>query len=140
MSISAIGQSSPLAALLPGGAAAPTDKPASPAEIAAAKAAAAKAKDKATLDAIRDKGIYQWAKEQQLEKLKEKIRAQVLAARGTSEGDLAKLDPKQRAATESSIEEEIARRIKEAMLDVLEHQAKSNQGGKDAPAIIDIKV
>ena len=138
MSISAL-TTSALSALLPS-AADTVSKSVSAADTAAIKAADSKAKTKATLDAIRDKGIYQWAKEQQVEKLKEKIRAQVLQARGTSEADLAKLDPKARATTEASIEEEIARRIKEAMLQELEHQARSDQGGKQGPAIIDIRI
>ena len=78
MSISALATSA-ISALLPGAidaigktANAAVGKTPSAAEVAAIKAADAKAKNKTTLDAIRDKGIYQWAKEQQLEKLKEK--------------------------------------------------------------------
>lgn len=138
MPISALAASA-ITALLPRAVDA-VSKAVSAADTAAIKAAESKVKTKETLDAIRDKGIYQWAKEQQLEKLKEKIRAQVLAARGTSEGDLAKLDPTARASAEASVEEEIARRIKEAMLDDLEHKAKSDPSGKQGPAIIDIKV
>lgn len=138
MPISALAASA-ITALLPKAADA-VSKAVSGTDAAAMKAADSKIKTKATLDAIRDKGIYQWAKEQQVEKLKEKIRAQVLAARGTSEGDLAKMDPKSRASAENAITEEIARRIKEAMLQELEHQAKSGKDGKQGPAIIDIKV
>lgn len=139
MSISAIG-ASVLGALLPA-AADVVSKPASAADIAAVKAAESNTRTQATLDAIREKGIYQWAQEVKAEKLKEKLRAEILESRGTSEGDLAKLDPKQRASTESSIAEELARRIKEAMLEMLENQAKADPEGKQAgPAIIDIKV
>ena len=138
MPISALAASA-ITALLPKAADA-VSKAVSGADAAAMKVADSKAQTKATLDAIRDKGIYQWAKEQQVEKLKEKIRSQVLAARGTSEGDLAKMDPKSRASAEDSITQEIARRIKEAMLQELEHQAKSGKDGKQGPAIIDIKV
>jgi hypothetical protein len=139
MSISAIG-ASVLGALLPRAADA-ISKTVSAADAAAIRASESKAKTQATLDAIRDKGIYQWAQEVKAEKLKEKLRAEILESRGTSEGDLAKLDPKQRASAESSIAEELARRIKEAMLEMLENQAKADPEGKqNGPAIIDIKV
>ncbi|WP_340645634.1 hypothetical protein [Phenylobacterium sp.] len=139
MSISAIG-ASVLGALLPSAADA-ISKSASAVDAAAVKAAESKTKTKATLDAIRDKGIYQWAQEVKAEKLKEKLRAEILESRGTSEGDLAKLDPKQRASAESSIAEELARRIKEAMLQMLQDHAKADADGKPGgPAIIDIKV
>lgn len=140
MSIAAIGAASLLNALTSVAASA-VSKALSPADTAAAKAEASKASTKATLDAIREKGIYQWAQEVKVEKLKEKLRAEILASRGTSEGDLAKLDPKQRASAESSIAEELARRIKEAMLEMLENQAKADPEGKQSgPSIIDISV
>lgn len=139
MSISAIG-ASVLGALLPAVADA-ASKPESVADVAAMRAAESKTKTKATLDAIREKGIYQWAQEVKAEKLKEKLRAEILESRGTSEGDLAKLDPRQRASAESSIAEELARRIKEAMLAMLEDHATADPKGKQTgPAIIDIKV
>ena len=139
MPISALAASA-ITALLPSAVDA-VSKTVSAVDAAAVKVAETKTKTKATLDAIREKGIYQWAQEVKAEKLKEKLRAEILESRGASEGDLAKLDPKQRASAESSIAEELARRIKEAMLAMLEDQAKADTAGKQTgPAIIDIKV
>ena len=104
-------------------------KPASAAELAAQKAEEAKARQKATLDDIREKGIYAWAQEQKLEKLREKIEAQVKAELGDD------ADP-------VMIEGEIAKRVKEAMEKSLKAEAadssKRNEPAK--PMIIDISV
>ena len=58
--------------------------PPSAADLAAQKAEAAKIRQQSELEQIRDKGIYAWAQEQKLAKLKEKIRAEVIAERGGS--------------------------------------------------------
>ena len=54
-------------------------KPSAAAE-AARKAELAKSSQRAVLDEIREKGNYAWAQEQKLEKLKEKIEAEVRSA------------------------------------------------------------
>ena len=119
-----------------------TDKPQTAAEKAKAKADAAAAAQTSMLADIRRKGIYAWAQEQKLEALKAKIRAQVLADRKMDETTLKGMNPEDRASAESSIEEEIARRIKEAMQANLEGQAKeaAAQGKPPKPMIIDISV
>jgi len=120
----------------------PTKLPASAADKAADRAEASKAKSKAVLDEIRKKGIYAWAQEQKLEKLKEKIRAQVMASRGMDDAALSKLDPTQKAEAMASIDEEVARLIKSAMEDSLKSEmAAAETQKKPATAmIIDISV
>ena len=119
-----------------------TDKPQTAAEKAKAKADAAAAAQASMLADIRQKGIYAWAQEQKLEALKTKIRAQVLADRKMDENTLAGMKPEDRASAETSIEEEIARRIKQALQDTLEGQAKqaAADGKPPKPMIIDISV
>ena len=109
---------------------------------AKAKADAAAAAQTSMLADIRKKGIYAWAQEQKLEALKAKIRAQVLSDRKMDEATLKAMKPEDRASAESSIEEEIARRIKEAMQANLDGQAKeaAAQGKPPKPMIIDISV
>ncbi len=134
--------SSPVNSLLNDAVAKALDKPLGAADQAAQKAEASKAKNKATLDAIKEKGIYAWAQEQKLEKLKEKARQQVLESRGQSEADLAALPKDQRAAAETSIEEAIARIIKEALEKNMMSKSAENADGQapTGPMIIDISV
>lgn len=103
--------------------------PPSAAELAATKADAAKVRQQSDLEQIRDKGIYAWAQEQKLAKLKEKIRAEVIAERGGST-DLA------------AIEGEVARRVQEAMEEALKAQVSdaARRGEPAKPMIIDISV
>ena len=104
-------------------------KPASAAELAAQKAEESKARQKATLDEIRQKGIYTWAQEQKLEKLREKIEAQVKAELGDDADPVV-------------IEGEIARRVKEALEKTLKAESET-AAERDEPAkpmIIDISV
>lgn len=103
--------------------------PPSAAELAATKAEAAKVRQQSDLEQIRDKGIYAWAQEQKLAKLKEKIRAEVIAERGGST-DLA------------AIEGEVARRVQEAMEEALKAQVSdaARRGEPAKPMIIDISV
>ena len=114
----------------------------SAADKAKAKAEQSAKAQKAMLEEIRTKGIYQWAQEQKLEKLKEKIRQQVMAERGMDDAALSKLPAEQRATAESEIEAEIARRLQEAMKDAMEGEAKKakDEGRPPAPMIIDISV
>ena len=113
-----------------------------PAEKAALKAEAAKIAQQTILDQIKEKGIYAWAQEQKLEKLKEQIRSQVMSERGMDDASLSSMDPAARDSAVNSIEEEIARRIKEAMQDALENEATKakNEGRPQGPMIIDISV
>lgn len=92
------------------------------------KAKAAKSAQRATLDEIREKGIYAWAQEQKLEKLKEKARAEVMASNPDA-------DP-------ATIESEVARLVKEAMEQALKTEAteSAKRGEPAKPMIIDISV
>jgi hypothetical protein len=144
MSISGLSGASIAGTALPTGpglgVGAASDQPQTAAEKAKADAAAAA--QASMLADIRKKGIYAWAQEQKLEALKAKIRAQILADRKMDENSLNAMNPEDRASAESSIEEEIARRIKEAMQANLEGQAKdaAAQGKPPKPLIIDISV
>ena len=102
-------------------------KPSAAAE-AARKAELAKSSQRAVLDEIREKGIYAWAQEQKLEKLKEKIEAEVRSANPDA-------DP-------ATIESEVARLVKEAMEQALKTEAaeSAKRGEPAKPMIIDISV
>ena len=102
-------------------------KPSAAAE-AARKAELAKSSQRAVLDEIREKGIYAWAQEQKLEKLKEKIEAEVRSANPDA-------DP-------ATIESEVARLVKEAMEQALKIEAAeaAKRGEPAKPMIIDISV
>ncbi|WP_312165827.1 hypothetical protein [Phenylobacterium sp.] len=102
-------------------------KPSAAAE-AARKAELSKSTQRALLDEIREKGIYAWAQEQKLEKLKEKIEAEVKAANPDA-------DP-------AAIESEVARLVKDAMEQALKTEAAeaAKRGEPAKPMIIDISV
>ena len=102
-------------------------KPSAAAE-AARKAELAKSSQRAVLDEIREKGIYAWAQEQKLEKLKEKIEAEVRSANPDA-------DP-------ATIDSEVARLVKEAMEQALKTEAAeaAKRGEPAKPMIIDISV
>lgn len=102
-------------------------KPSAAAE-AARKAELSKSAQRAVLDEIREKGIYAWAQEQKLEKLKEKIEAEVRSANPDA-------DP-------ATIESEVARLVKEAMEQALKIEAAeaAKRGEPAKPMIIDISV
>jgi hypothetical protein len=144
MSISGLSGAALVGSALPagGGFSQVADQPQTAAEKAKAKADAAAVAQTSMLADIRKKGIYAWAQEQKLEALKAKIRTQVLADRKLDENTLAGMKPEDRASAETSIEEEIARRIKQAMQDTLEGQAKqaAADGKPPKPMIIDISV
>ncbi len=141
MSISGLSGASIVGSALPAspglGAGVVSDQPQTAAEKAKAKADAAAAQQASMLADIRKKGIYAWAQEQKLEALKAKIRAQVLADRKMDENSLKSMNPEDRASAETSIEEEIARRIKEAMQANLEGQAKDAAAQGQAPQAAD---
>ena len=102
-------------------------KPSAAAE-AARKAELAKSSQRAVLDEIREKEIYAWAQEQKLEKLKEKIEAEVRSANPDA-------DP-------ATIDSEVARLVKEAMEQALKTEAAeaAKRGEPAKPMIIDISV
>ncbi|CAN7513742.1 hypothetical protein LJR164_003550 [Phenylobacterium sp. LjRoot164] len=102
-------------------------KPSAAAE-AARKAELSKSSQRAVLDEIREKGIYAWAQEQKLEKLKEKIEAEVKSANPDA-------DP-------ATVESEVARLVKEAMEQALKAEASdaAKRGEPARPMIIDISV
>ena len=102
-------------------------KPSAAAE-AARKAELAKSSQRAVLDEIREKGIYAWAQEQKLEKLKEKIEAEVRSANPDA-------DP-------ATIDSEVARLVKEAMEQALKTEAAeaAKRGEPAKPMIIDVSV
>lgn len=100
----------------------------SAADIAARKAELSKQAQRAVLDEIREKGIYAWAQEQKLEKLKEKIREEVTAANPDA-------DP-------AAIENEVARQVRQALEETLkaEADAAAKRGEPARPMIIDISI
>jgi hypothetical protein len=102
-------------------------KPSAAAE-AARKAELAQSTQRAVLDEIREKGIYAWAQEQKLEKLKEKIEAEVKSANPDA-------DP-------ATVDNEVARLVKEAMEQALKTEAaeSAKRGEPAKPMIIDISV
>ena len=102
-------------------------KPSAAAE-AARKAELSKSSQRAVLDEIREKGIYAWAQEQKLEKLKEKIEAEVRSANPDA-------DP-------ATIDSEVARLVKDAMEQALKTEAAeaAKRGEPAKPMIIDISV
>jgi hypothetical protein len=147
MSISGLSGASLVSSLPPVDAASAqvSDKPQTAAQKAKAKAdaaAAAAAAQISMLADIRKKGIYAWAQEEKLAALKAKIRQQILADRKLDENQLKAMNPEDRASAESSIQEEITRRIKEAMKQTFEGQAKqaAADGKPPKPMLIDISV
>lgn len=146
MSISGIGSAgfaNPLAALSPSFTEDKVgEKRMSAADQAEAKVLAARSKQDALLADIREKGIYAWAQEQKLAKIEAKARQQVLEDRGMTEADLAKLPEDERAAAETSIQEAIARLVKEALQKNLANKSAADADGQTStgPMIIDISV
>ena len=100
----------------------------SAADAAMARFDQAKAAQTAMLDEIRQKGIYAWAQEQRFEKLKAQIRNEVLS-------DNPDADP-------AAMEQEITRRIREAIEQALKEEtnAAARRGESPKPMIIDISV
>jgi hypothetical protein len=118
-----------------------TEKTQSPADIAKAKAEAAALRVKTDLDAVREKGIYAWAQEQKLEKLREKIEAEMKKEAG--EGAIVKgSDPADWSKDQTSFEAEVARRMQQALEDAMKSESKKaeNEGRPPGPMIIDISV
>lgn len=81
------------------------------------------------MDAIKSKGFTTWARDTQIEALKEKLRQQVMAEMGVDEDSLSRLSSVMREILEKKIQEEVDRRMQE-------ETAKQQDGkdGKDANA------
>jgi hypothetical protein len=139
MSINALGFASnaqalpQLASIVP-----PSDKPKTPAEEAKARAEAAAFRQKTTLDEVREKGLYKYAQEQKFKALEEKIAKEVKAERGINDNMYAAMS----AEEKSSLQQEISKRIQDAMKNALEGESqKAMAEGRPAqPMIIDISV
>ncbi|MFN3878261.1 MAG: hypothetical protein ACK4MH_07780 [Brevundimonas sp.] len=89
------------------------------------------------LDQIREKGLSAWAHDQQMEKLKEKLRAQVLSDKKLSEDDLAAMPTEQRSSVETEIQKMIEDMIREAMKTAMEEAATK---GKTQAVLLNISV
>lgn len=144
MSINALGFATPAASALPAlGGPLPIGREAKdPAAEAQARAEAAAARQKADLAEIREKGIYQYAQERKFEALKAKIEKEIMAERGITESSLASMTPEDQDAAKSSLEQEIAKRIQEAMKQAMDGETSqaAAQGRAPQPMIIDISV
>ena len=130
-----IGNSSPMNVLFSGIAKPKPGKPdpaASAAQPSAPSFEASKPEPKSAQEVareeIRQKGFFNWAQDQRLEKMKEKVRAQVIAANPD--------------ADEATIAAEVARRIKEIMEDALRQEAEraAKTGEPARPMVVAIKV
>ena len=92
---------------------------------------------KLDLDQIREKGLSAWAHEQQMEKLKARLREQVLSDKNMSERDVAAL-PKEARAT---IEDEIAKLVAQKLQEALEAKVKDAAAqGKTQAVLLNISV
>ena len=89
------------------------------------------------LEQIREKGLSAWAHEQQMEKLKQKIRDQILSERKLSEDDLAAMPAVQRESVEAEIQKLIEEKILEALKAAIEEAARK---GKTQAVLVDISV
>jgi hypothetical protein len=141
MAIDGIGAMLGLGAPLATKATEKTDKPQSPADVAKARAEASALRQKSDLDAVREKGIYAWAQEQKLAKLREQIEAQM--KKEASEGTSVKgSDPAVWSKDETSFEAEVARRMQQALEEAMKSESKKAQteGRPPGPMIIDISV
>ena len=89
------------------------------------------------LDEIRQKGLSAWAHEQQMEKLKERLRAEILSDRKLTEGDVAAMTPESR----TSVEDEIARLIEQRLQQAMEAEVQNAaEQGKTQGVVLDISV
>jgi hypothetical protein len=89
------------------------------------------------MEDIRQKGLTEWAREQKMEALKAKIRAQVLSDKGMTEQGVAGLSNDQR----TSIEDEIAKLIQQKMEEVIQQQMQdAARSGKTEAVLLDIMV
>lgn len=89
------------------------------------------------MDEIREKGLAEWAREQKMEALKEKIRAQILSENRMTEQGIAGLSNEQR----SSVEEEIAKLVQQKMEEAMQQQMQdAARTGKTEAVLLDISI
>ncbi|MGE5475058.1 MAG: hypothetical protein ACM3Q1_00230 [Bacteroidales bacterium] len=77
------------------------------------------------IDSIKSKGFTAWARDTQIEALKEKLRKMVMAEMGLDEDQLSHMSSAMRQILEAKIQEEIQRRMEEEL-------AKSQSGDQNA--------
>ncbi|WP_439470264.1 hypothetical protein [Brevundimonas sp.] len=100
----------------------------SPASISAARS---------EREEIREKGLTEWAREQKMEALKAKIRAEVLSENKLTEQGVAGMSVEQR----NSVEDEIARLIQQKMEDTMQRSMEdAARSGKTEAVLLDIMV
>lgn len=81
----------------------------------------------AELEQIRDKGLSAWARDQKMEALREKIRAQVLSDNRLSEQGLDSLPAEQKGSVEQEIARLIEQKLQEAIERSVQDAARSGQ-------------
>lgn len=79
------------------------------------------------MDAIKTKGFSAWARDTQIEALKEKLRKQVMADMGIDDQSLSRLSAVMREVLEKKIQEEVERRMQEAAA-----ETEQSEDGKTA--------
>ena len=86
---------------------------------------------------IREKGLSAWAHDQQMEKLKAKLRDQALSDKKLSEADVAAMP----ADKQASVEDEIARMIAEKLQQTMQAKVRdAAEQGKTQAVLLDISV
>lgn len=89
------------------------------------------------MDEIREKGLSEWAREQKMEALKAKIRAEVLSENKLTEDGVAQMSVEQR----NSVEDEIARLIQQKMEETMQRSMEeAARSGKTEAVLLDIMV
>lgn len=89
------------------------------------------------IEDIRQKGLTEWAREQKMEALKEKLRAEILSDKGLTEQGVDALPQEQGA----SIEDEIARLIQQKLEETMQQQVQdAARNGKTEAVLLDIVV
>lgn len=89
------------------------------------------------IEEIRQKGLTEWAREQKMEALKEKLRAEILSTNGLTEQGVAALPGDQR----TTVEDEVARLIQQKLEDTMQQQMQdAARSGKTQAVLLDIVV
>ena len=89
------------------------------------------------IEDIRQKGLTEWAREQKMEALKEKLRAEILSDKGLTEQGVDALPQEQGA----SIKDEIARLIQQKLEETMQQQVQdAARNGKTEAVLLDIVV
>ena len=83
---------------------------------------------------ILEKGIYEYARERRLEKMRAEIRKQIMAEMGVTEESIAQLDTAARAELLQRIEEEVEQRLQERLRKEREAEAQLNRMSDSAIA------